>query len=84
LWGRDVTPKTKIHVYHAIVKSAITCAAETGCLKTKTVAKVNSKETDFWQRPARISRKDKIGNTVIKQKVNTVRSVLYDCKPKQL
>ena len=33
LWGRDVAPKTKTHIYHAIVKSAIIYAAETWCLK---------------------------------------------------
>jgi hypothetical protein len=27
LWDRDVTPKTKTHIYHAIVKSTITYAA---------------------------------------------------------
>jgi len=30
LWDRDVTSKTKTHIYHAIVKSTITYAAETG------------------------------------------------------
>ena len=48
LWDRDVTPKTKTHIYHAIVKSTITYAAETGCLKAKTVSKLNSTELDFW------------------------------------
>jgi len=47
LWDRDVIPKTKTHVYHAIVKSIITYAAETWCLKAKTVAKLNSTEMDF-------------------------------------
>jgi hypothetical protein len=42
LWDRDVTPKTKTHIYHAIFKSTITYAAETWCLKAKTVAKLNS------------------------------------------
>ena len=32
LWDRDVTPKTKTHIYHSIVKSTITYAAETWCL----------------------------------------------------
>jgi len=35
LWGRDVTPKTKTRIYHTIVKSAITYAAVTWCLKAK-------------------------------------------------
>jgi uncharacterized protein (UPF0147 family) len=36
-WDRDVTPKTKTHIYHAIVKSttARTYAAETWRLKQK-------------------------------------------------
>jgi len=29
LWDRDVTTKTKTHIYHEIVKSTITYAAET-------------------------------------------------------
>ena len=39
---------------------------------------------DFWRRPARISRKDKIRNTIIKQKMNVTRSLLDDIKTQQL
>ena len=39
---------------------------------------------DFWRRSARNSRKDKIRNTIIKQKMNVVRSLLDDIKTKQL
>jgi len=39
---------------------------------------------DFWRRSAGISRKDKIKNTVIKQKMNVTRSLLDDIKTKQL
>ena len=52
LWHRDVTPKTKTHIFHAVVKSTNTYAAETGCLEAKTVAKLNSTEMDFWRRSA--------------------------------
>jgi hypothetical protein len=79
-----VTPKTKIHIYHVIVKSTITYAAESWCLKAKTVAKLNSTEMDFWRRSARISRKDKIRNNIIKQKINVTRSLLHDIKTKHL
>jgi len=58
----------KTHNYHATVNSTITYAAETWCLKAKTVAKLNSTEMNFWRRSARISRKDKNRNTIIKQK----------------
>jgi len=71
-------------IYHVVVKSTITYAAETWCLKAKTVAKPNSTEMDFWRRSARISRKDKIRNNIIKQKMNVTRSLLDDIKTKQL
>ena len=67
-----------------IVKSTTTYAAETWCLKAKTRAKLNSTEMDFWRRSARISRNDKIRNTIIKQKMNVTRSLLDNIKTKQL
>jgi hypothetical protein len=39
---------------------------------------------DFWQRSVRISRKDKISTTIIKQKMKVTRSPLDDIKTKQL
>jgi len=38
LWDLDVTSKRKTHIYHAVVKSTITYAAETWCLEAKTAA----------------------------------------------
>ena len=43
-----------------------------------------STEMGFWRRSARISRKDKIKNIIIKQKMNVTRSHLDDIKTKQL
>jgi len=48
------------------------------------VSKLNSTEMDFWRRSGRISRKDKIMNTIIKQQMNVTRSLLDDIKTKQL
>jgi len=42
LWDRDATLKTKTNIYHSIVKSTITYAAETWCLKAK-----NGSKTEF-------------------------------------
>ena len=39
---------------------------------------------DFWRHSARISRKDKIRNTIIRQKMSVTRSFLDDIKTKQL
>jgi hypothetical protein len=78
------TSKTKTYIYHATVRSTITYATETWCLKAKTIAKLNSTEMDFWRHSARISRKDKIMNTVIKQKMKVTRSLLDNNNTKQL
>jgi hypothetical protein len=47
LWDRDVTSKTKTHIYHAIVKSTITYAAETWYLKAKTTTKLILQKCTF-------------------------------------
>jgi hypothetical protein len=39
---------------------------------------------DFWRRSTRISRKDKIRNAVIKQKMKVTSPLLDDIKTKQL
>ena len=39
---------------------------------------------DFWRRSDRISRKNKIRNNIIEQKMNVIRSVLDDITTKQL
>jgi hypothetical protein len=62
----------------------MTYAAETWCLKVKTVKKLNSTEMDLWRRSARISRKDEIRNNIIEQKMNVTWSLLDDIKTKQL
>ena len=78
-----MTSKTKTHIYHAIVKSTIKYAAETWCLN-KNGNKIKFHRNGVWRRSARISRKDKIRNTIIKQKMNVTRPLLDDIKTKQL
>jgi hypothetical protein len=53
-----------------------------GVKKQKTIAKLDSTEMDVWRRSARISRKDKIRNTIIRQKMKVARSLLDDIKTK--
>jgi hypothetical protein len=84
LWDCNLTVKTKTYIYHATVKSTITYASETWCLKAKMMAKLNSTGMDFWRRSARISGKDKIMNSTVKQRMNVTRSVLDGIKTKQL
>ena len=61
LWDRDVTSKTKTHIYHAIIKSTITYAAETWCLKAKTVAKLSSQKWTFGDAQLEFLGRTKLG-----------------------
>jgi len=40
LWDRDVTPKTKTHIYHAIVKGTITYRAVNMVFESKSGSKI--------------------------------------------
>jgi hypothetical protein len=61
LWDRDVTPKTKTHIYHAIVNSTITYAAETWCLKAKTAAKLIPEKWTSGDAQLEFPRRTKLG-----------------------
>jgi len=52
--------------------------------KSKNGSKTQFTEMDFWRRSARFSRKDKIRNVIIKQKMNLAWSLLDDINTKQL
>ena len=65
LWDSDVTPKTKTHIYHEIVKSTITYAAETWCLKAKLVAKLNSQKWIFGDARLDSPRRTKLGTLLL-------------------
>ena len=84
LWDRDITIKTKTNIYNTIVKSTITYGSETWHLKSGTIHKLHSTEMDFWRRSARISRREKIRNTVIREKMKVKGSLAEDIKTTQL
>jgi hypothetical protein len=63
-----MTSITKTLIYHAVVKSTITYAAETWCLKAKKLTKLNIKEMDFWRCSART-----FGRTILEILLKTKR-----------
>ena len=62
----------------------MTYGTETWELKSRTISKLNSTEMDFWKCSARISRRHKIRNSVIKQKTNVQNPIIDFIKNKQL
>ena len=53
-------------------------------LKSKNGSKTEFYRNGFWRRSDRLSRKNKIRNTIIKQMMNVTRSLLDDINTKQL
>ncbi|PSN48909.1 hypothetical protein C0J52_03480 [Blattella germanica] len=58
--------------------------SKTWHLKSGTIHKLHSTEIDFWRRSARISRRDKIRNSVIREKMKVKESLTEDIKTAQL
>ncbi|PSN39914.1 hypothetical protein C0J52_23346 [Blattella germanica] len=53
-------------------------------LKSGTIHKLHLTEMDFWRRSARISRREKIRNTVVKRKMKVKGSHTEEIKTAQL
>ncbi|PSN47663.1 hypothetical protein C0J52_23657 [Blattella germanica] len=53
-------------------------------MRNNNLHKLHSTEMDFWRRSARISRRDKIRNTVIRENMKVKESVTEDIKTAQL
>ncbi|PSN55418.1 hypothetical protein C0J52_11078 [Blattella germanica] len=53
-------------------------------LKSGTIHKLHSTEIYFWRRSARISRRDKIRNTVVREEIKVKGSLTEDIKTAQL
>ncbi|PSN57812.1 hypothetical protein C0J52_04368, partial [Blattella germanica] len=70
LWDRDITIKTKTNIYNTVVKSTIIYRSETWHLKSA--------------RAHKISRREKIRNTVLREKMKVKGSLTEDIKTEQL
>jgi hypothetical protein len=64
-WPGNSEEQSKVLEYSLLINHDI--------IINETVAKLNSTETDFWRRSARISRKDKVRNNV-----HSFSSLSYD------
>ena len=63
-----MTPKTKTRTYHAVVKNTITYAAETWCLKAKTIAKLNATKCTSGDAQLKFPGRTKLGIILLNKK----------------
>ena len=75
--------KTKTHIYHAIVKSTMTCSRNM-VFKSKNHSKTKFRRNGLLATLGSNFQEGKFRNNIIKQKMNVTRSLLDDIKTKQL
>lgn len=84
LWDKHITTDNKIRIFKTIVRSIITYGSEVWVTKWQLKSKLLATEMDFWRRSARISRRERIRNEVIRDKMKCKKSIIDFVEHKQL
>ena len=74
---RKLQQKRKTKTFKTIVRSNMTYGSEAWITNKHTTIKLVTAEMDFWRRSAIVSRREKIRNDVIKDRMN-VKNVIAD------
>jgi hypothetical protein len=67
-----------------MIKSSLLYGAETWRLTESNKRRIEATEMDTLRRSSRISRKDKIRNTTIRQQIGKIESLITEIEQKQL
>jgi hypothetical protein len=73
-----------VNIYNALIKSSLLCGAETWRLTESNKRRIEATEMDGLRGYSRISRKDKIRNTTLRQKIGKIESIITEIEQKQL
>ncbi|KAJ4438655.1 hypothetical protein ANN_14602 [Periplaneta americana] len=84
LWDKKIRIETKHTIYKSIVRSTTLYGAETWQLQNAFKNKFLALEMDYWRRSAGISKRGKIRNDIIREKMQVKNDVVEDIFTKQL
>lgn len=84
LWQKDITPKTKMHIYDAIMKSTLTSGCEVWQISRNMERKLLTTEMDFLRRSARVSRTEHVRNEEVRRRVKRETTIMEEIRRKQL
>ncbi|KAJ4447482.1 hypothetical protein ANN_09489 [Periplaneta americana] len=84
LWDNKIRIETKHKIYKSIVRSTTLYRAETWQLQNAFKNKFLALEMDYWRRSAGISRRDRIRNDIIREKMQVKNDIVEDIFTKQL
>ena len=84
LWDKQITAETKTKIFKTVVRNIMTYSSDAWTTNKHTRTKLMTAEMDFWRRSARISRREKIRNEVIKERMNVKNSIVGFIQTKKL
>lgn len=84
LWSKEITKKRKFNIYEAMVKSTLLYGSETWRISDRHKKRVEAVEMDAIRRSMRISRRERIRNDIIKQRMGIEDAITQDIENKQL
>lgn len=84
LWNKTITNTTKRRLYSSLVKSVTTYGSEVWEIDKRTKGKLLALEMDYWRRSCCYSRRDRIRNDDIRNKMDVKKSILDEIEKKQI
>ena len=85
IWkSKDISVKTKVHVYKALVVPTLAYGSECWTLKKEDERKFHSLEMNCLRRMIGVTRRDRIQNTVVRERTNVTESIIEEIRRRRL
>lgn len=83
-WSTEIKKKLKINIYETLVKSSLLYGAESWRITEANRRKLEAVEMDAFRRTLGVSRRDRVPNEEIRQRIGIEGSLTTDIEQKQL
>jgi hypothetical protein len=84
LWSEDTRKERKLNIYNALIKSSLLYGSETWRLTENNKRRVEATEMGALRRSSRISRKERIRNVSIRQRIGLEETIIKETEQNQL
>ena len=84
LWSKNIINRTKQLIYKSILESIVLYGSEVWTMNQQHANRLTAVEIDFWRKPARKSRTERIRNTEIRRVMHAERNIMDEIEPRRL
>ena len=85
IWkSKDISVKTKVHVYKALVVPTLAYGSECWTLKKDDERRLHSLEMNCLRRMVGVTRRDRIQNIVVRERTNVTESIIEEIRRRRL